>query len=156
VSQTECEFLTFQKSTEKKNSKVYFFSADLRMLNVSLTCIDKTWRLVPMLPSFKIHHIFQSFTISRMGDSESIDFLTAIGVSEAEVIALTGLAPVTFHQIWNKYCGRDTPIRRPIYLWWVFMYLKLYPVARSFRVIHSGRYKNAGYFLGKLHGWMVS
>ena len=81
-------------------------------------------------------------------------FLTQF--SEEEIVALTGISSNTFNLIWAKYCGRDTPIRRPVYLWWLFQFYKLYPVARAFRTIHGGKQKSNRSFLYRIYAFEVS
>lgn len=84
----------------------------------------------------------------------SFEFLQQF--EEEEVLALTGLSSSTFQQIYEKYCGPSTPIKRPIYLWWLFQYYKIYPVSRAFRTIHLGALKTRRGFLYRLYRWQVS
>jgi hypothetical protein len=75
---------------------------------------------------------------------------------EDEVVALCGLTPETFVKLFNKYCGRATPIKKPLYLWLLFKYFKIYPVHRAFRALHEGRYKSRRNMLSRIHVWEVS
>lgn len=75
---------------------------------------------------------------------------------EEEIVALSGISSATFHKIWSKYCGRSTPIRRPIYLWWLFLYYKIYPVSRAFRCVYGMELKSRYSFISRLHKWQVS
>lgn len=72
-----------------------------------------------------------------------------------EFNALTGLLPDTFIIIFNKYCGPGTVIKKPIYLFWLFKYYKLYPISRALSTIHHRRYKSRKSFEYRLHGWEV-
>jgi hypothetical protein len=76
--------------------------------------------------------------------------------SEEEILALCGLSAELLKTIYTKYCGNGTPINKPIYLWWLFMWYKLYPIARAARVIHGGAFRSHRYFLNRLHHWQVS
>jgi hypothetical protein len=78
-----------------------------------------------------------------------------IHYTEEETLALTGLSSATFHLIYERYCGHGTPIRRPAYLFWLFQFYKLYPVARAFRSIYGGKYKHARSFMHRLYTWQV-
>ena len=75
---------------------------------------------------------------------------------EQEIIALSGLSSSTLVVLWVKYCGVGTPIRRPVYLWWLFVFFKMYPIRRAARTIHGGVFKSAGTFLRRLYAWQVS
>jgi hypothetical protein len=75
---------------------------------------------------------------------------------EEEIVAMTGLTSDTFDVLYDKYCGAGTPICKPVYLWWLFQYLKLYPISRAFRAIHEGKYKSRRCFLTRIHLWQVS
>jgi hypothetical protein len=74
---------------------------------------------------------------------------------EVEIIALSGLSSLTLTILWNKYCGVNTPIRRPMYLWWLFVFFKVYPIRRGFRTIHGGMFKSNQTFLRRLYKWQV-
>jgi hypothetical protein len=70
-----------------------------------------------------------------------------------EVVAITGLTPEVFTTVYEKYCGPDTPIRKPIYLWWLFSFYKLYPVTRAFPLVHGGCFRSPQRFLSRLYVW---
>jgi len=75
---------------------------------------------------------------------------------EVEIIALSGLSSLTLITLWNKYCGVNTAIRRPIHLWWLFVFFKVYPIRRGLRTIHGGVFKSNQTFLRRLYKWQVS
>lgn len=68
---------------------------------------------------------------------------------------MTGLTFEVLLLVYEKYCGKGTPISKPIYLWYLFVYYKIYPIARAFRLIHGGRFKDYRYFLRKIYTWQV-
>jgi len=74
---------------------------------------------------------------------------------DEEIIALSGITASTLLILWNKYCGRNTPINRPEYLWWLFVFFKIYPITRGFRTIHGGVFKSSATFLRRIHVWQV-
>lgn len=76
--------------------------------------------------------------------------------SDEEILALCGLSLELMKEIYIKYCGEGTPINRPQYLWFLFMWYKLYPVSRASRIIHGDRYNDHRYFLTRIHEWQVS
>jgi hypothetical protein len=73
---------------------------------------------------------------------------------EDEFRALTGLAPSTFRIIWDKYCGPETPIPKPAYLFALFKFYKLYPVWRAWRTFHTGL-RSMRSFIARLRKWEV-
>lgn len=91
---------------------------------------------------------------SNISIMPNFDFL--IDFSEEEIIALCGCSSDVLHQLYDKYCGPDTPIRRPIYLWWLFQFYKMYPVSRGFRSIHMGRLSSRRCFMMRMYKWEVT
>lgn len=76
--------------------------------------------------------------------------------TDEEINALTGVIRSVLVAIFVKYCGKGTPIRRPIYLWWLLIYYKIYPIARACRMVHGGAFKDNRYFLQRIGQWAVS
>ena len=76
--------------------------------------------------------------------------------SDEEIRSLTGLTLEILVAIFDKYCGKGTPISKPIYLWWLFVYYKIYPIVRACRVIHGGTFKDNRYFVQRIQAWAVS
>ena len=75
--------------------------------------------------------------------------------AEDEFVALTGLTIDTFCYMYHKYCGKDTPICKPVYLFWLFEWYKLYPVARASSALHGGKLKSWRGFQSRLKKWQV-
>jgi len=75
--------------------------------------------------------------------------------SEDEFRALTGLSTGTFRLIFDKYCGAGTPISKPLYLFALFKFYKLYPVLRAWRTIYPGLRSRQSFFT-RLRRWEVS
>jgi len=74
---------------------------------------------------------------------------------EGEIVALSGISASTMSILWNKYCGPNTPIRLPIYLWWLFVFLKMYSIERGLRTIHGGLFRSNQTFLRRIYRWQV-
>lgn len=75
--------------------------------------------------------------------------------SDTEFAALTGITQDTFQHIFERYCGKGTPIPKQRYLFWLFQYYKMYPIERGLRTIHNGSLKSARNFMWRLHKWEV-
>lgn len=76
------------------------------------------------------------------------------GYDEEEFRALAGLSKGTFRIIYDKYCGAGTLICKPVYLFLLFKYYKLYPVDRAWSTIFPGK-RSRRSFLYRLHVWEV-
>lgn len=85
-----------------------------------------------------------------------VDWTFLNDYSPEEIVSLCGLPFETLEEIYLKHCGKSTPIRKPIYLWYVFVYYKIYPITRAFRTIHHGVYKDHRYFMRLIYKWQVS
>ena len=72
-----------------------------------------------------------------------------------EFRALAGLSTGTFRILFQKYCGVGTPIAKPVYLFVLFKYYKLYPVVRAWSTIFPGK-RSRRSFLFRLRSWEVS
>ena len=84
----------------------------------------------------------------------TVDGLLAMH-DEDEFRALTGLSTNTFRLIFDKYCGPGTPILKPVYLFGLFKFYKLYPVLRAWRTIFPGLRSRKSFFT-RLRKWEVS
>jgi hypothetical protein len=76
--------------------------------------------------------------------------------SPIEFAALTGITQDTFEYLYDRYCGKGTPISKPKYLFWLFQYYKMYPIERGLRIIHHGSLRSARNFIWRLRKWEVS
>lgn len=92
--------------------------------------------------------------MSAASENACAAFLAAYDDEESK--ALTGLTKATFTVVYVKYCGTGTPIFKPVYLWWTFKFLKLYPINRAMGDIHHGRYKSRRCFQTRVYHWIVS
>jgi hypothetical protein len=88
--------------------------------------------------------------------SRSITMYHVGSVPYEEFLALTGITPDTFQYIFDRYCGKGTPIPKQKYLFFLFQYYKMYPIERGLRTIHNSSLKSARNFMWRLHRWEVS
>lgn len=84
------------------------------------------------------------------------DFDFLADYSEAEILALCGFTAAVLRLLYEKYCGKGTPIGRPIYLWWLLQFYKMYPISRGLRSIHMGRLRSRRCFMTRLYKWEVN
>lgn len=76
------------------------------------------------------------------------------GYDEEEFRALAGLSKPVFRVLYHKYCGAGTPICKPVYLFVLFKYYKLYPVERAWSTIFPGK-RSRRSLMFRLRVWEV-
>ena len=83
--------------------------------------------------------------------SEMDELMNEFGA--ARTLAMTGLSQTTFRYVYDKYCGPLTAIKRPLYLFVLLMYYKVYPVNRAWPEPMTRIGKHASWTLHAIRRW---
>jgi hypothetical protein len=71
--------------------------------------------------------------------------------SNEEIVAATGVTRETFVYVFDRYCGQGTPISKPVRLYHLFVFYKLYPVARACNQVFGTTIHAYNRFLSRLY-----